>query len=118
VRDNDGARSVAEEIAIPLFRNGASLEEVVRATARKLSTVVDYLVGFIKREPPASINPWVPEKVQERVMVAAQKHGAAFLRPIFEELEQKVSYEMIKISLAFHSFQLSTSSPGTSQLLK
>jgi ATP-dependent DNA helicase RecQ len=110
-RVNDGARSVAEEIAVPMFRQGASLEDVMRATARRLSTVVDYLTSFIKREPPASIDVWVPDEVQKKVTAAAQKHGAMFLRPIFDELEQKVSFEMIKVSLAFQSQQLTRSSP-------
>jgi ATP-dependent DNA helicase RecQ len=113
MRDNEGARSVAEEIAVPLFRNAASLDEVVRATARKLGTVADYLVGFIKRERPASIDVWVPDEIQQRIIAAARKHGSAFLRPIFEELQETVSYEMIKISLAFHSIQLFAFEPGS-----
>ena len=100
---NDGARSVAEEVAIALFRNGASLEKVMEVTARKVGTVVDYLCAFIRRERPASIESWVPEAIQERVKAATAKLGSAFLRPIFEELEEKISYEMIKISLAFFS---------------
>ncbi len=108
-RSNEGARSVAEEMAVPLFRRGASLDEAVRATGRKLGTVADYLCGFIQREPPTSIDVWVPEAIQQRVREAAAKHGTQFLRPIFEELEQKVSYEMIKVSLAFFSHQLAAS---------
>jgi len=108
-RDNDGARSLAEEMAVTLFRKGASLAEVMDATARKPGTVADYLASFIAREPPASIDVWVPPDIQERVKMAAQKHGTAFLRPIFEELEQAVSYELIKIFLAFHAHQLAIS---------
>lgn len=105
---NDDTRSMAEEMAVPLFRNGASIEEVMQATARKLGTVVDYLCAFIGREPPASIDPWVPPDIQERVIAAAHKHGTRFLRPIFDELEKVVSYEFIKITLAFFAHQLTT----------
>ena len=114
-RVNDGTRSVAEEISVSLFRNGASLEEVMRVTARKLSTVTDYLASFIARESPASIEAWVPLATQQRIKVAATKHGMAFLRPIFEELQQQVSFEMIKITLAFFSRQLSNSGAENAQ---
>lgn len=102
-------RSLAEEAAAPLFRKGASIAEVMEATSRKMGTVVEYLAAFIRREPPDSIETWVPIDVQAQVFTAAQKHGTAFLRPIYEELQQRVPYEQIRISLAFFADQLNDS---------
>jgi uncharacterized protein YpbB len=61
-----------------------------------------YLCAYIEKERPSTIDLWVPADVQQRVIEAARKHGTAFLRPIYTELEEKVGYELIRIVLTFN----------------
>ncbi len=82
------------------FRRGDSLEQVVASSGRTLSTVVKYLCFFIEAERPARVDAWVPPDVQHRILKVAEKTGAVLLRPIFEALNEEVSYEMIRITLA------------------
>jgi len=97
-----GESSASAEAFFPHFRKGMSLDDVARISGRTLGTVGRYLCAFIEKERPATIDPWVPADVQQRVVEAAKKHGTAFLRPIYTELEEKVGYELIRIVLAFN----------------
>jgi ATP-dependent DNA helicase RecQ len=73
----------------------------MKKTEMARSTVNGYLADFVATEKPATIFAWVPEDVCERVAVAAEMHGTAALKPIFLELNQEVSYEHIRVVLAF-----------------
>ena len=86
--------------AAPLFRNGASIDEVARDLGRSPKTVVEYLCGFIERERPESISRWVPDDVRERVVDALAACGSERLRPLFEHLGGSVAYEPIKVVIA------------------
>ena len=96
-----GTSSPTKSLAFELFRRGASVAEVLEKTRMSPSTVTGYLADFILAEQPASIFRWVPEDVCERVAAAAEIHGPARLKPIFLELNEEVSYDHIKIVLAF-----------------
>jgi ATP-dependent DNA helicase RecQ len=63
--------------------------------------VNEYLAEFIRTERPASVFGWVPEDVCERVAAAAELHGTARLKPVFEELNGEVPYEHIRVVFAF-----------------
>ena len=96
-----GDASPSAEAYFSHFQRGATLEEVASLSGRTLGTVCRYLCAFIEKERPTSVDPWVPRDIQRRVVEAAKKHGTTFLRPIFVELEEKISYEMIRIVLSF-----------------
>jgi ATP-dependent DNA helicase RecQ len=82
------------------FRQGATIEDVMRRTGRGRSTVVDYLCEFIREQRPASIAAWVSDAVHQQVAVAARQAGSARLRPIFIALGEKVPYDDIRLVLA------------------
>ena len=100
-RSSNESASPNADAYFPQFRKGASIEEVARSSGRTAGTVGKYLCAFIEKEPPASIDAWVAPELQKRIVEAAQKHGTAFLRPIFQELEEKVPYELIRVVLSF-----------------
>jgi ATP-dependent DNA helicase RecQ len=85
--------------AFELFKKGASVEEVMRQTARALSTVQNYLCEFIRRERPVSISSWVRDDVYRRVTAAARQVGTDRLKPIFVALGEEVSYDEIRLVL-------------------
>src|SRR5262249_19206297 len=83
--------------AIELFRRGVSVEGVVRETGRAASTINGYLCEFIRDERPKSIAAWVPDDVYQRVAMAARRVGMEYLKPIYLELGEKVSYDEIRL---------------------
>jgi len=87
------------EHAVDLFRQGATIDEVVRQTNRARSTVVQYLCDFLRAEPPPSVSKWVAGDVYHQVGEAAARVGADKLRPIFDALDGKIGYDEIRIVL-------------------
>src|SRR5205823_3490570 len=77
------SQSVKKSLAFQLFRDGASVEDVIQKTGMAASTVNGYLADFVLAEKPASIFRWVPEDVCERVAAAADIHGTERLKPVF-----------------------------------
>lgn len=92
--------SLSEIRAAELFKNGASIEQVCAEMNRAPSTVNGYLEQFIIRHKPAKIDRWIDDAGYAAITAAAEKQDAPGLRPIFEALNGKYSYELIKIVLA------------------
>ena len=83
--------------AAALFRKGMSVDDVARQLGRARSTTMDYLVEFLRAEPPQSVAAWVSSDVYRQVADAAGRVGAEKLKPIFEALDGKISYDEIKV---------------------
>jgi ATP-dependent DNA helicase RecQ len=90
----------ARTLAFERFREGARIEEVMRQTGRARSTIVEYLVEYIRQERPLSIEPWVREAVYQRVAAAIRQVATVQLRPIFLLLGEEVSYDEIRLVVA------------------
>lgn len=84
-----------------LFRRGASIDQVAETMNRTRSTVSGDLAQFIEVEEPESIDRWAPPAQQRLVMDAIARVGHQHLKPIFEDLQGKVEYEMIRIIASF-----------------
>jgi ATP-dependent DNA helicase RecQ len=84
--ERPAARSSNSAAAGPLFRKGMSVAEVMRATGRARSTVVNYLIDFIAEERPSSIEPWVDAPTRSRVEAALDEVGGELIKPVFQHL--------------------------------
>ncbi len=89
------------DLAFDLFRQGAVIEDVMHQTGRSRPTIVDYLCEFIQLQPGVSISTWLADDVFQKVTAAARQVGTERLKPIFIALEEKVSYDEIRIAVAF-----------------
>jgi ATP-dependent DNA helicase RecQ len=87
----------AKAQAYQLFEQRRPLEEVVRATGRSAGTVLTYLEDYVADVRPESVAPWVDDEVYERVAAAASKQEGSLLKPVFEALGGRVSYENIRV---------------------
>jgi ATP-dependent DNA helicase RecQ len=85
------------EQAAQLYRQGATIEDVVRETSRARSTAVEYLCNFLRAEPPASVARWVSDDIYRTVSAVAARVGTEKLKPIFDALEGKYTYDDIRI---------------------
>src|SRR5439155_21109884 len=86
-------------MSIHTSSRGRSLVEVANAIGRAPSTTGQYLAEFIAERHPVNERSWVGDEVYEKVLTAAPDTGAESLKPIFEHLEGRVSYEEIRVVL-------------------
>jgi ATP-dependent DNA helicase RecQ len=91
----------SKSLAMALFARGESLDFVVAHTAKTYGTVSNYLCAYIKEHRLIDTAPWLSEETYQAVSQAVFKIGAQRLQPIFQELNGAVSYDEIKIALAF-----------------
>lgn len=89
-----GASSLA---AMPLFRDGISLDDAVTQLKRARSTVTGYLIDYLKHERVADPTPWVATELIEQIERVLPETGLERLRPIFDALDGKVDYDSIRI---------------------
>src|SRR5205814_1312381 len=87
--------SLNARAAFPLFRQGASILDVMQHLGRARSTVAEYLCEFIRSERPASIDAWVDGTRYQQVLTAARRVGTGRLKPIFVALGETVPYDDI-----------------------
>jgi ATP-dependent DNA helicase RecQ len=105
-----------KKLAIELFADGETVEEVARQTGRAVSTVHGYLCEYIRDERPASVEPWVPNEIYQLISKTIERLQATSLKPVFVELGEKISYDQIRIVMTHRAIQgdgYATSSPKT-----
>lgn len=107
-----GKSNATRQQAFDMFERGCSFKEVVKATGRAASTVGTYLEQYVEEYQPNSIETWVDDKTYHRVLDSAGT--AERLKPIYDRLDGKVSYEVIRAVLA-HSRNRFEQSMGDSQ---
>ncbi|MEY2725409.1 MAG: ATP-dependent helicase RecQ [Planctomycetota bacterium] len=92
----------AKSHAFQLLQRGASIDDVVAATERTKSTVIGYLCEFIEQEKITDPGKWlsVDPNVSRRVRAAVGVVGSDKLKPIYEALNEEVSYDTIRVVLA------------------
>ena len=91
------SRGDAKRIALEMFAEGRSVEEVMAAISRARSTTMAYLAAFVESECPDRLDPWVDAETYRLVAEAARQAGSAYLKPIFDRLGGKVPYEVIRL---------------------
>ena len=91
----------ARTITFPLLREMRSIDDIATKAGLATSTVLGHLIELMQSELVESIDAWVPLEIQKRVLAAADIVGREKLKPIFEHLQQQVSYDHIKIVLSY-----------------
>jgi ATP-dependent DNA helicase RecQ len=94
------AMTASKSQAFDLFRDKSAIEDVIHQTGRARTTIVEYLCDFIVLEKPASIETWIAPELYDRIAAAVREHGSARLKPLFIAMEEKVSYDDIRIVVA------------------
>lgn len=77
------------------------LEEIASRASLSVSTITTYVAGWIEQTNPTTIEPWVTIATAAQVEAAIdQVGGAQYLRPVWDHLGGKVSYEQIKLVIS------------------
>jgi len=85
-----------------LFNNGKSVAEIAKHFDVKEGTVISNLVKYVKAGNTIS-NERILETSSlnnadlQKVKKAFKKHGTEMLRPVFDELDEEVSYEELRV---------------------
>ena len=88
-------------LAFELFKKEKSLEEVAKETGRARATVLEYLTDYLERESSARVNAYIPESNFEKIKNAIESVGMERLKPIYLYLNETISYEDIRIAVAY-----------------
>jgi ATP-dependent DNA helicase RecQ len=86
--------------AYDAFRRGALIDDVANLTGRARSTIAGYLADFIITEHPGTIAPWVDREQVEAITPVVTRLGTDRLKPIYDEFEGRMSYDVIKVVVA------------------
>jgi len=87
-------------MAFALFRKGTVVEDVMHQMGLSRSTIIDYLMLFIRHERPRSIAEWVADPLYQRIATVARQVGTERLKPIFLALGEQVPYDDIRLVVA------------------
>jgi ATP-dependent DNA helicase RecQ len=90
----------AKAAAFEMFAQGESLQQVAAQTERAPSTACGYLVEFIHSRKPERVDSWVDDEAYRKIEEAAKDLGTVYLRPIYERLKEKATYDQIRIVIA------------------
>jgi hypothetical protein len=83
-----------------LFRMGWSVDDVKHKINRARSTTYEYLKEFVQLEKPAQISCWVSDEIYRKVAAVAATMEDRRLTPIFERLDGRVPYDVIRLVVA------------------
>lgn len=94
------ALNEARTLAFDLFREKKSFSEVVELTGRAKATVQEYFADYLERECPPDISGYISNDSYEQIRKAIEEVGMERLKPIFIALQEKFSYDEIRIVVA------------------
>ena len=83
--------------AFSLFEQRLSVAEVAKRMQRAESTVTGYLNDYLKHRQVTDPSPWVEAAIIKRVEAAISRVGSERLKPIFLDLNEEISYDMLRI---------------------
>lgn len=93
-------RSDAKKIAYELFLKNESIEKICEQCNRSRTTVVEYLCEYLLGNENQKWDTYISERELMLVKDAVSKVGKERLKPIYLELQEKVSYDNIRIALS------------------
>jgi ATP-dependent DNA helicase RecQ len=104
-----GARAAArEEVKITpaeetirLINQGKSFEEIAAIRVRQISTVVSMVADLVEKGRLDYRIEWVGEDRHREIEAVVRRLGAQWMKPVREALPPEVTYEQIRLVIAF-----------------
>ena len=78
-----------------MYNKNLEIDKIAQIRKVKKDTIVNHLCFLIEKGLIKDINRLVDKKIQLKVEKAVKKTGLEKLKPIYEELEEKISYDNI-----------------------
>jgi ATP-dependent DNA helicase RecQ len=83
-----------------LYNKGMSILDIAKERKIKEDTVFEHLCYLVEKGLIKNIDSFVDKTTQNKIKKAIKKVGKDKLKPIFEELKEKISYNDIKMVVA------------------
>jgi len=104
-----GARAAARETVqespaeetLRLLAEGKSFAEIAAIRSRQISTVVNMVADLVEKGRVEYRVEWVGAEHHARILVAVAAHGSQWLKPLREALPAEITYEQIRLAVAF-----------------
>jgi len=117
-----GARAAAQqavqhspaEETMRLLAEGKSFQDIAQIRGRQLATVVNMVADLVEKGRLGYRMEWVGEEAHRRVSDAVNRFGSQWLKPLREALPPEITYEQIRLVVAFERSNRGGESPGTS----
>ncbi len=97
-RMNSGLSTKLTQLeTMELYNKGKDVKDIAELRELSTSTVINHLSYLIEKGLIKDISKLVDKKTEAKIKKAIEKVGANELKPIFEELEETIDYDKIKI---------------------
>lgn len=104
----NGARAAArgEQVSpadetIRLISEGKSFEEIAQIRGRQVSTVVNMVADLVEKGRLEYRSEWVGQEPQRRIEEAISRLGSQWLKPLREALPPAITYDQIRLVVAY-----------------
>jgi ATP-dependent DNA helicase RecQ len=116
-----GARAAARAAAqaspadetIRLLGEGKTFAEIAEARGRQLSTVINMVADLVEKGRVAYQMEWVGEAAHRLVEEAIGRLGSQWLKPLREALPPEISYDQIRLVVAWERTKKSAAAEST-----
>jgi len=98
---NHSAQVSPAEETMRLLAEGKGFEEIAQIRGRQLSTVVNMVADLIERGKLEYRLEWVGEDQHRQIEEAIGRLGSQWLKPLREALPAEITYEQIRLVVAF-----------------
>jgi ATP-dependent DNA helicase RecQ len=92
--------SPAEE-TVRLLAEGKSFEEIARIRGRQFSTVINMVADLVEKGRLEYRTEWVGEANHRQIEEVVRRLGSQWLKPLREALPAEITYEQIRLVVAF-----------------
>jgi len=83
-----------------LYNKGKDVKDIAELRELSTSTIINHICYLVEKGIIKDISKLVDKKTEEKIKKAINKVGADKLKPIYEELDEKIDYDKIKIVAA------------------
>jgi ATP-dependent DNA helicase RecQ len=105
----NGARAAAPEVSqvspaeetVRLLAEGKSFEEIARIRGRQFQTVINMVADLVEKGRLEYRLEWVGEANHRQIEEVVRRLGSQWLKPLREALPAEITFEQIRLVVAF-----------------
>ena len=97
----DNVPSLTQIKTLELYKKGLSIDAIANERGVRSSRVVSHLAELIEKGQPVDIDRLVKPAIQKEIIAVIEEVGDEKLKPIYEYLQERYSYDDIRLVRAF-----------------
>jgi ATP-dependent DNA helicase RecQ len=91
-----------------LYKDGLSAEQIAEKRNLNPTTIYSHLAQALESGRKVNISDFLTKEIYESVMLAQKETGEQKLKPIFDKLEGKIDYGLIRMALSYKKYKEKT----------